>query len=59
MDGSVPYEEIGEIPGILMDERSAWPPVEGETPRGALALEAQSPDWGMTLEGAENNEGGN
>lgn len=58
-DGYVPDEGIGDIPGILLDGRSAWPPVEGETPRGALALEAQSPDWGMTPERAENDEGGN
>jgi hypothetical protein len=59
MDCSAPDEGIGDIPGILMDGRSAWPPVEVETPRGALALKAQSPDLGMTPEGVENDEGGN
>ena len=53
--------EPGEscIPGILPDGRSAWPPVEGGTQQSALVAETTTPNWGMTPERAENDQGGN
>jgi hypothetical protein len=59
LDGLVPDEGVGETSGILPDGRTAWPPVEGETQREALAVEIPSPDWGMNPERAENEQGGN